>query len=94
MYVFEHKNDKLLIETDAFTQYNLIWNKSQHLFVIAHEMNFTGGTIMQYPLKVDFQAHYLPPAYYEFLEKQQLYNPDGFPTPEWDLDTQHEASNP
>lgn len=46
---------------------------------------------MKYPLKVDFQAHYLPPAYYEFLEKQQLYNPDGFPTPEWDLETQQET---
>ena len=46
---------------------------------------------MQYPLKIDFQAHYLPPSYYDFLEKQQCYNPDGFPTPEWNLAAQHDA---
>ena len=32
--------------------------------------------------KIDFQAHYLPKAYYDFLEEEGLFLPDGFPTPE------------
>ena len=46
---------------------------------------------MQYQNKIDFQAHYLPPAYYAFLEEEQLWTPDGFPTPQWDEDFQKEA---
>lgn len=46
---------------------------------------------MEYRNKIDFQAHYLPQAYYRFLDEQQLYDPDGFPTPEWDLDFQRES---
>lgn len=45
---------------------------------------------MNYPKKIDFQSHYLPPAYYEFLESEGLDDPDGFPTPEWDIDEQLE----
>lgn len=46
---------------------------------------------MQYNRKIDFQAHYLPKAYYNFLEEEHLWNPDGFPTPEWDEAFQQEA---
>lgn len=46
---------------------------------------------MKYRNKIDFQAHYLPKAYYDFLEDEGLYCPDGFPTPEWDEETQQEA---
>lgn len=46
---------------------------------------------MNYPNKIDFQAHYLPRAYYDFLEEEGLYCPDGFPTPEWDESWQQEA---
>ena len=46
---------------------------------------------MQYNHKIDFQAHYLPKAYYDFLAEEKLYNPDGFPTPEWDKDFQKDA---
>ena len=46
---------------------------------------------MQFQNKIDFQAHYLPKAYYDFLDEQHLYNPDGFPTPMWDEDFQREA---
>ena len=46
---------------------------------------------MQYTHKIDFQAHYLPKAYYDFLEEEKLWNPDGFPTPVWDEAFQHEA---
>ena len=33
---------------------------------------------MKYNYKIDFQAHYLPPAYYEFLNSENLLIPDGF----------------
>ncbi len=46
---------------------------------------------MKYQHKIDFQAHYLPKAYYDFLEEEGLYCPDGFPTPEWDEDIQQES---
>ena len=46
---------------------------------------------MKYQGKIDFQAHYLPKAYYDFLEEEGLYCPDGFPTPEWDESWQQEA---
>ena len=39
---------------------------------------------MKYDRKIDFQSHYLPRAYYDFLEEEGLYCPDGFPTPMWD----------
>lgn len=45
---------------------------------------------MIYQQKVDFQAHYLPKVYYDFLE-EGLYCPDGFPAPEWDKAWQQEA---
>lgn len=45
---------------------------------------------MKYQNKIDFQAHYLPRAYYEFLEQEELDLPDGFPTPEWDEVSQQE----
>lgn len=45
---------------------------------------------MKYNQKIDFQAHYLPPTYYEFLDSQGLSMPDGFPTPEWDEEIQKE----
>lgn len=92
MFDFAHCYDKLLIETLACFQYNHFQNKNQHLFMIVQTTYFDNKEEhMKYTKKIDFQAHYLPPAYYEFLEKQGLYNPDGFPTPEWDLDTQREA---
>ncbi len=46
---------------------------------------------MKYSNKIDFQAHYLPKAYYDFLESEGLYCPDGFPTPQWDESWQQEA---
>lgn len=46
---------------------------------------------MKFQHKIDFQAHYLPPAYYDFLEEEGLFCPDGFPTPEWDETWQQEA---
>ncbi len=46
---------------------------------------------MNYQNKIDFQAHYLPKAYYDFLEEEGLYCPDGFPTPEWDEEIQQES---
>ena len=46
---------------------------------------------MRYQQKIDFQAHYLPKAYYDFLEEEGLYCPDGFPTPAWDEAWQQEA---
>ena len=46
---------------------------------------------MQYTHKIDFQAHYLPKVYYDFLEEEKLWNPDGFPTPQWDETFQQEA---
>ena len=46
---------------------------------------------MKFEKKIDFQAHYLPPAYYGFLEEAGLEYPDGFPTPLWDEEGQQEA---
>lgn len=46
---------------------------------------------MQYTNKIDFQAHYLPPSYYEFLESENLEMPDGFMTPEWNETIQKEG---
>lgn len=46
---------------------------------------------MKYSNKIDFQAHYLPKAYYDFLEEEDLYCPDGFPTPEWNEEIQQES---
>ncbi len=46
---------------------------------------------MKYSHKIDFQAHYLPKSYYDFLEAEGLYCPDGFPTPQWDESWQQEA---
>lgn len=46
---------------------------------------------MIYQQKVDFQAHYLPKVYYDFLEEEGLYCPNGFPAPEWDEAWQQEA---
>ena len=46
---------------------------------------------MKFQNKIDFQAHYLPKAYYEFLEEAGLLLPDGFPTPEWDESGQQKA---
>lgn len=46
---------------------------------------------MRFRNKIDFQAHYLPRAYYDFLEEEGLYCPDGFPTPEWDEAWQQQA---
>ena len=46
---------------------------------------------MIYQQKVDFQAHYLPKVYYDFLEEEGLYCPDGFPAPEWDEAWQQET---
>ncbi len=45
---------------------------------------------MEYTKKIDFQSHFLSPAYYEFLESEGLEKPDGFTTPDWDLETQLE----
>lgn len=46
---------------------------------------------MRFDNKIDFQAHYLPNAYRQFLEDEGLYCPDGFPTPDWDEQWQQEA---
>lgn len=46
---------------------------------------------MTFQNKIDFQAHYLPKVYNDFLEEEGLYCPDGFPTPEWDEVWQQEA---
>lgn len=46
---------------------------------------------MKFQNKIDFQAHYLPKAYYDFLEEEGLFLPDGFPTPEWDEAGQQET---
>ena len=46
---------------------------------------------MRFNNKIDFQAHYLPDAYRQFLEGEGLYCPDGFPTPDWDEQWQQEA---
>ena len=46
---------------------------------------------MNYTNKIDFQAHYLPKAYYDFLDDEGLCCPDGFPTPEWSEETQQES---
>ena len=40
---------------------------------------------MDYSQKVDFHSHFLPPAYFEFLDKYEGPEPDSFPTPKWDL---------
>lgn len=37
--------------------------------------------------KIDVHVHYLPHAYREALIKSGEKKPDGFPTPEWNLDT-------
>ena len=39
---------------------------------------------MKFQRKIDFQAYYLPPSYYDFLAEEGLFCPDGFPTPQWD----------
>ena len=52
-----------------------------------------GETELKYQNKIDFQAHYLPKAYYDFLEQEGLYCPDSFPTPEWSMETQKDAMN-
>lgn len=46
---------------------------------------------MKFNSKIDFQAHYLPKTYRQFLEDEGLYCPDGFPTPEWDAQWQQEV---
>ena len=45
---------------------------------------------MKFQRKIDFQAHYLPPCYYDFLAEEGLFCPDGFPTPQWDEAWQQE----
>ena len=45
---------------------------------------------MRFQRKIDFQAHYLPPSYYDFLAEEGLFLPDGFPTPQWDEAWQQE----
>lgn len=45
---------------------------------------------MKFQRKIDFQAHYLPPSYYDFLAEEGLFCPDGFPTPQWDEAWQQE----
>ena len=45
---------------------------------------------MRFQRKIDFQAHYLPPSYYDFLSEEGLFLPDGFPTPQWDEAWQQE----
>lgn len=45
---------------------------------------------MRFQRKIDFQAHYLPPSYYDFLAEEGLFCPDGFPTPQWDEAWQQE----
>lgn len=45
---------------------------------------------MKFQRKIDFQAHYLPPSYYDFLVEEGLFCPDGFPTPQWDEAWQQE----
>lgn len=46
---------------------------------------------MRFRNKIDFQAHYLPRAYYDFLEEEGLFCLDGFPTPAWDEAWQQDA---
>lgn len=45
---------------------------------------------MKFQRKIDFQAHYLPLSYYDFLAEEGLFCPDGFPTPQWDEAWQQE----
>ena len=46
---------------------------------------------MRYLSKVDFQAHYLPPAYLDFLARHHPGEPDGYPTPDyWTMEWQRE----
>lgn len=40
--------------------------------------------------KIDIHAHYFPPAYKSFLEKQQITLLDGAPQPDWNLAKQFE----
>lgn len=46
---------------------------------------------MKFKSKIDFQSHYLPAAYYQFLEEEGVACPDGFPTPVWGEELQEEA---
>ena len=46
---------------------------------------------MRFRNKIDFQAHYLPRAYFDFLEEEGLFCLDGFPTPAWDEAWQQDA---
>lgn len=43
---------------------------------------------MFFPAKVDFHAHYLSPAYYEYLAQYEGEKPDCFPTPAWSEEAQ------
>lgn len=45
---------------------------------------------MYWTQKVDFHSHFLPPAYYAYLDKYEGKKPDDFPTPKWD-ETHHLA---
>lgn len=45
--------------------------------------NYKGNNIP----KIDMHAHYLPDAYRKELLNKVKGNPDGFPTPEWDVET-------
>lgn len=62
----------------------IICNISQHF------MRKQVKAMMKFTRKIDFQSHFLSPAYYEFLDSEGMEKPDGFPTPDWDLDTQLE----
>ena len=46
---------------------------------------------MYYNQKVDFHSHFLTKTYYEYLKKYEDEMPDGFPTPEWSIES-HIAS--
>lgn len=48
----------------------------------------------EFPFKVDLHAHYLPQAYLEALRINcQGADPDGFPTPDWQLERHVEMMN-
>ncbi|WP_146194692.1 amidohydrolase family protein [Bifidobacterium callitrichidarum] len=46
---------------------------------------------VRYLSKIDFQSHYLPPAYLDFLKRHYPGDPDGYPTPDyWTMDWQRD----
>ncbi|PWG60703.1 amidohydrolase family protein [Bifidobacterium catulorum] len=58
---------------------------------VNHPVESNDAAPLRFRGKIDFQSHYLPPAYLEFLRAHYPGSPDGYPTPDyWTPDWQRD----